>query len=191
MAHNGTSRVPWEHNGRSPIREDRRQRDRRIEVHVAVVCIRPSGDAWEVLLGKRTGNRSLYPGKWECGGGHVRAGESLEQAARRQIFEEFGLEIEIIGPPLEIYSIDVPDGQRLIPGIRFLGLAGTASVRLNRREFRMHEWVRFPVPADRDYIDGVKKVLDRLGPELYSRVIERKPPSSERGGTPSPSRAIN
>ena len=179
-----------EHNGHAPIREE--ERNRRIETHVAAVCVRWVSEHWEVIIGKRSPKRSLYPGKWECGGGHVRAGEDFADAARRQIFEEFGLDVEIVGPPLEIYAIRIPHGQRLIPGIRFLALAGETAVRLNKREFSTYEWVKFPVPEDRDYIQGVKNVLDCIGPELYSRIIERKPPVSERGGeTSSPSRAIH
>jgi 8-oxo-dGTP pyrophosphatase MutT (NUDIX family) len=159
----------------------------RIEVHVAGVCVRAKGDHWQVLVAQRTSRRRLYPGRWECGGGQVRKGEDLAIAVKRQIWEEFGIEVEPI-ELLEHYAIPMP-GQGVIPGIRFLCLAGEGRVRLNRREFARYQWVRFPVPKRLDWIEGVKKVLDTIGPKLRPKIPDavgrrrlprRKPPTSER-----------
>jgi 8-oxo-dGTP pyrophosphatase MutT (NUDIX family) len=166
-------KAPVEHNRQAPIREDSQEQ---IEVHVAGVCVRPrlKDGVWEVLIAKRTRERSLYPGRWECGGGQVRSGETLEDAVKRQIFEEFGIEIEPCHV-LETYAIHVPSERRVIPGVRFLCLAGNARVRLNKREFSCHRWSTFPVP-NYDWIEGVKNMLDVIGPELSSRIPGRKPP---------------
>jgi ADP-ribose pyrophosphatase YjhB (NUDIX family) len=48
----------------------------------------------QVMAARRTRDRSLFPGKWACGGGMVRPGESVDPAIQHQIFEELGLEIE-------------------------------------------------------------------------------------------------
>lgn len=167
-----------EHDGKAPMREDGRDR---IEVHVAGVCVRPIKGRWQVLIAKRTQHRSLYPGKWECGGGHVRYGEDFQQALKRQFFEEFGIDIE---PEdlLEAYAIPVRD-QRFIPGLRFLCSAATdAQVRLNRREFSSYRWVPFPVPK-LPWIEGVKKMLDALATEFVNaptnkQLVFRKPAAS-------------
>jgi NUDIX domain len=74
-----------------PIREEGQDK---LEVHVASVCIRIMNGRPQVLVGRRTASRSLSPGKWECGGGMVRCGEGFDAAIQRQIFEEFGLEID-------------------------------------------------------------------------------------------------
>jgi|SRR5579859_800546 len=181
--------VPSEHNGSFPIREDRRVRSN-IEVHVAGVCVRPTNGGWEVLIAQRTNERHLYPGKWECGGGQVHYGEGLNDAVKRQIFEEFGLEVEPYAL-LEIYEIHVPAPKRIINGVRFLCLAGDGVIRLNEREFTQYQWVRFPVPIDLDWIEGVKKILDTIGPELLAKLPQRKQPESERGPASLPSTVVN
>src|SRR5579863_9865556 len=115
-------RTPSEHQGPFPIREDGLTRPH-IEVHVAGVCVRPRNDHWEVLIAQRTNERHLYPGKWECGGGQVNPGEGFNDAVKRQIFEEFGLDVEPCDL-LETYEIHVPGQKRVIAGLRFLCIAG-------------------------------------------------------------------
>lgn len=45
-----------------------------------------------VLLQKRMSTKPLYPGRWDNStAGHVDAGETYEQAAKRELFEEIGL----------------------------------------------------------------------------------------------------
>ena len=146
------------------------------EVHVAGVCVRNTdGGAWEVLIAKRTSRRQICPGLWECGGGRVNPNEGFEDAIKRKIFEEFGIDAEVI-ELLETYKIQVR-GKPIIPGVRFLCVAGTESIKLNRREFSRHQWVAFPVPNDLQYIDGVKKVLDHLAAELVPTATKKGPKS--------------
>lgn len=52
----------------------------------------------EVLLVERSGD--LSGGLWSFPGGHLEWGESLEDAARREVFEETGLRITLAGIPL-------------------------------------------------------------------------------------------
>lgn len=55
----------------------------------------------QILLSKRSKNRKYNPNKWEVCGGHVHAGEKLEEAAIREITEELGLNRnEIILSPI-------------------------------------------------------------------------------------------
>ena len=65
-----------------------------VVVGVGVIIINQQG---EVLLGKRSSQHAPY---WSIPGGHMEAGESFEQAAQREIFEETGLninEMKVIG----------------------------------------------------------------------------------------------
>lgn len=50
----------------------------------------------EVLLAKRSQNAKNERGCWENPGGKVSFGEKLEEAARREIREELGIEVDII-----------------------------------------------------------------------------------------------
>ena len=48
----------------------------------------------KVLLVKRSPSRAYYPGVWDLFGGHVESGESLEDALRREVHEELGVELD-------------------------------------------------------------------------------------------------
>jgi 8-oxo-dGTP pyrophosphatase MutT (NUDIX family) len=144
-----------------PIREDGPDK---LEVHVASVCVKMVKNRPQVLVARRMANRSLFPGKWECGGGMVRQGESFDTALQRQTFEEFGLEIERVRV-LDVYEIPLPNNRRqpIIPGVRFLCLAKAGKVRLNEREFSTYRWLKFPVEVSLDWIGGIKEALDTVG----------------------------
>ena len=45
----------------------------------------------KILLGKRSATRRFYPGVWDVFGGHRKAGETLEEALRRELSEELGI----------------------------------------------------------------------------------------------------
>lgn len=47
----------------------------------------------QVLLQQRALDKKKNPGKWAKTGGHVDAGETCEEAIRREIYEEIGLEV--------------------------------------------------------------------------------------------------
>ncbi len=50
----------------------------------------------EVLLQKRSEQSILYPGLWDCSGGHVDVGEDHVEAGRREVFEELGINVSLI-----------------------------------------------------------------------------------------------
>jgi len=151
-----------------PIREERQER---LEVHVASVCVRVVKGRPQVLVARRTTERSLFPGKWECGGGMVRRGEGFDAGIQRQIFEEFGLEIERVRV-LEVYEIPLPKNRRqpIIPGVRFLCVAKAGKVRLNKREFSTFRWLDLPVRESLDWIGGIKEILDEVATMLGQNI---------------------
>lgn len=60
----------------------------------------------KILLGKRSATRRFYPDIWDIFGGHLELGESRENALRRELREELGIE------PTEmrfLRSVDEPD----------------------------------------------------------------------------------
>ncbi|MDD5700164.1 MAG: NUDIX hydrolase [Candidatus Nanoarchaeia archaeon] len=50
----------------------------------------------EILLGKRSKNVFTYPGYWGLPGGIIEYGETVEQAIKRELKEELGIESEFI-----------------------------------------------------------------------------------------------
>ena len=47
----------------------------------------------KVLLQQRSLNKKKNPGKWAKTGGHVDAGETCEEAIKREVYEEIGLKV--------------------------------------------------------------------------------------------------
>ena len=128
----------------------------RMEVQVAVgVLLRPDG---AFLLTSRPAGK-VYEGYWEFPGGKVEPGESVEQALRRELFEEIGISI---GPvhPWKIGRVDYPH----------------ALVRLNfckvfewQGELQMHEgqcfsWQNLPVQVQ-PVLPGTVPVLQWFAAE--------------------------
>jgi nucleoside triphosphatase len=51
-----------------------------------------------VLICKKASDRGVFPGKWGLPGGGMEPGEFMEEALRREVREELGIEIEDIQP---------------------------------------------------------------------------------------------
>ena len=49
----------------------------------------------EILITKRSDNKRILPGKWECNGGGIKAGESSIEGLKREISEELGIELDM------------------------------------------------------------------------------------------------
>ena len=120
-------------------------------VDVAVgVLIQPNGD---FLLTSRPRGK-VYEGYWEFPGGKLEAGETVEEALRRELHEEIGITIAAVHP-WRIEMVDYPH----------------ALVRLNfckvfewTGELQMHEgqsfaWQSLPVTV-RPVLPGTVPVLD-------------------------------
>jgi 8-oxo-dGTP pyrophosphatase MutT (NUDIX family) len=169
-------------HGHFPSREDRVHK---IEVHVAgIICRQRSGNGWSILAARRTASRSLFPNKWECGGGQVRPGEGFKGALARKMFEEFGLEVD----PwflLDTYEIHKPRGQKIIPGVRFACVLRGGTIRLNRDQFSVHKWLNLPVMESLTWIPGVDRAVENLTARVLQVSAGNLPPMPDENGEPS------
>ncbi|HWI81622.1 NUDIX domain-containing protein [Ramlibacter sp.] len=110
--------------------------DRR-EVAVAVgVLIRSDGD---FLLTSRPPGK-VYAGYWEFPGGKVEAGESVEQALRRELLEEIGVTIGAV-QPWRTQLVDYPHALVRLHFCKVWDWAG----ELHMREGQTFAWQRLPV----------------------------------------------
>jgi 8-oxo-dGTP diphosphatase len=149
----------------------REEKQQKIEVHVAGVCLRETESDIEVLIVKRQESRKLYPGKWECGGGQVRAGENFEEAIKRQIREELGVivnKVVVFGT----YQIETPElEQKKIPGIKFVCFwnkyVNGKKPQIDPKEHSEWKWVSINKLSEIDFIFGINRDI-RTGWEFYT-----------------------
>jgi 8-oxo-dGTP diphosphatase len=109
----------------------------RAPVDVAVgVLIDPQGD---FLLTSRPEGK-VYAGYWEFPGGKLEAGESVEQALRRELVEELGIEIGAV-EPWRIELIDYPHARVRLHFCKVFAWRGNFEMR----EQQAMAWQRLPV----------------------------------------------
>lgn len=76
--------------GRTMKRNDWCLKDGEYHLTVLGVVVRPDG---KFLITKRVMTKAWAPGWWEVSGGAVMAGEDSEDAVRREVLEETGLDV--------------------------------------------------------------------------------------------------
>jgi 8-oxo-dGTP diphosphatase len=129
----------------------------RAVVDVAVgVLLRPDGD---FLMTSRPAGK-VYAGYWEFPGGKLEAGETVEQALRRELHEELGI---VIGAavPWKTELVDYPHALVRLNFCKVFDWSGA----LQMREGQSCAWQRLPV--------AVKPVLPGTVPVLQWFAAER------------------
>jgi 8-oxo-dGTP diphosphatase len=106
-------------------------------VNVAVgVLIRQDGD---FLLTSRPEGK-VYSGYWEFPGGKLEAGETVEQALRRELIEEIGITIGSAHP----WKVEVVDYPHALVRLNFCKVFEWSG-ELQMREGQSCAWQRLPV----------------------------------------------
>lgn len=71
--------------------------------HVVAAILWQAG---HVLLCHRSPGRRWYPDVWDFPGGHVQPGEQPQDALRRELAEELGIELDVLGCEPVLRRID-------------------------------------------------------------------------------------
>ena len=133
---------------------------------IVVGLVRNGGG--DLLLCRMSSDRGVFPGQWGLPGGGIEPGETMEQALRRELREELGIEIDDIRPAF------FKDGkhQKTFPGgvsrdiymivLLFHCRAAEESLILNE-EFAEYRWVTGSEARRLDLNEQTRDTLDRLG----------------------------
>lgn len=125
-------------------------------VDVAVgVLIRLDGS---FLLTSRPSGK-VYAGYWEFPGGKLEAGESVEQALRRELFEEIGIEIAAA----KLWKTEMVDYPHALVRLHFCKVEQWSG-SLQMREQQSYSWEQLPVQVA-PVLPGTVPVLQWLAQE--------------------------
>ena len=128
----------------------------RKEVAVAVgVLVRPDG---RFLLTSRPPGK-VYAGYWGFPGGKVEAGETVEQALRRELIEEIGVVIGAVHP----WRVEVVDYPHALVRLNFCKVFDWQGA-LHMHEGQSCAWETLPVQS-RPVLPGTVPVLDWFAQE--------------------------
>lgn len=107
----------------------------------------------EILMQKRSQHKDFYPGFWTISvGGHVGKGETYEQAAEREIYEELGIKIK---SGLEFVEKFLSESDKEKEMIALFKYFYEGEFRINKDEV---ERIDFYNP------EGLKTVIDSITP---------------------------
>ncbi len=96
----------------------------------------------KVLIGKRSKTKSFLPGKWELPGGHAEFGETVEQCLKRELQEEFNIDIALDKPYSE-YTYVMNDGKdHVIEVLYFAWMKDpNQKIKINKNEIEEYKWI--------------------------------------------------
>ena len=125
-------------------------------VDVAVgVLIKPNGD---FLLTSRPPGK-VYEGYWEFPGGKLEAGESVEQALRRELLEEIGITIGTV----QAWKVELVDYPHALVRLNFCKVFDWQG-DLHMREGQSFAWQTLPVTVQ-PVLPGTLPVLEWFAQE--------------------------
>ena len=130
------------------------QERRPVDVAVGVLI----DAAGNFLLTSRPDGK-VYAGYWEFPGGKLEAGESVEQALRRELHEELGIEIGAVAP-WKVELIDYPHARVRLHFCKVLDWRG----EFEMRERQSMAWQTLPV-AVAPVLPGTLPVLEWFAQE--------------------------
>lgn len=137
------------------------------ELSCGAVVYRGDADNFEFLLIKNKGSAH-----WGFPKGHVEPGETLEQTAKREVWEETGLNIELL-PDFQEKSEYVIQGRIEKTVIIYLASADSDTLKLQEEEISDGAWLPYEEALKALRFDNDKTILRRANEFLKVRCGNR------------------
>jgi nucleoside triphosphatase len=145
---------------------------------IVVAVIQNSKD--EYLICRKPTNRGVFPGQWALPGGGIEPGEHMEDALRREIKEEVGIEV------FDIHRLFFKDGQypKLFPDgsskniymifLIFACCTGSEQVAIGE-EFETYAWVKTADLSNFDLNQESRDTFIKIGLLPQVEEVRREP----------------
>jgi 8-oxo-dGTP pyrophosphatase MutT (NUDIX family) len=117
-------------------------------------------DAGRIFFQKRSATRKLFPNTWDVVGGHVEAGEMLEDTLRREVEEETGWQLAVVLGEVGDYTYTGEDGLERVERDFLVRVDGDLS--RPRLEAGKHTEYRWLGPDDLDVLDENREINDGM-----------------------------
>lgn len=125
-------------------------------VDVAVgILVKPDGS---FLLTSRPAGK-VYEGYWEFPGGKLEAGESVQDALRRELLEELGIAVEAA----QLWRVELVDYPHALVRLNFCKISAWSG-ELQMREAQSFSWQQLPVQVS-PVLPGTIPVLKMFAEE--------------------------
>jgi 8-oxo-dGTP diphosphatase len=109
----------------------------------------------KILILKRSSKEDCFQEMWDIPGGRINFGEEPEEALRREVKEETGLEIEVI-KPVRVWTFFKDNGRTQVIGITLLCKHKSGRVKLSE-EHEDFKWVEPREIENYNIHEGIKK----------------------------------
>lgn len=113
----------------------------------------------DILLMKRAPHKRIFPNRYNGVGGHIERDEDPYSSARREIFEETGLDVQDLRL-CAVYNIDAGEASGIMLFV-FVGYSDRREVLSDTEEGTLH-WVSQHDLAQLDLVEDLPLILPRI-----------------------------
>lgn len=136
----------------------------KLEITSGAIVYQKTATGVKYLLLQST-NKSQF---WGFPKGHVEAGETLLETARREILEETQLNLRI-NPNFSVYTeYDLPNGNRKQMTLYTAEVKNDQLIKLQAAEIKNAGWFDYLTAREKLTYDNLKRLLDQTNEQLQN-----------------------